>query len=118
MVVIDDEEAIVEGMKALLTGWGATVLGSITGDDVLAAVHESGQLPDLLIVDYRLGSHENGIQVAQRLRQELDPEIPAILVTGSITPDLDETARAANLDFMLKPVMAEELRKRVAAALR
>ncbi|HTD90602.1 MAG TPA: ATP-binding protein, partial [Burkholderiales bacterium] len=110
VVVIDDEEQIVDGMKVLLSGWGAQVIGSITGDDVLAAVHESGRMPDLMIVDFRLGNGENGIEVAQRLRQELDPEIPAILVTGSITPDLNDQARSNNFEFLLKPVLPENLR--------
>ena len=117
IVVIDDESAIVEGMQVLLSGWGAEVIGSTTGDDVVAAVHAAGKLPALLIVDHRLGIGETGIEVAQRIRRELDPEIPGILVTGSITPDLDALARAANLEFLLKPVVAEELRKRIAAAL-
>ena len=117
IVVIDDEIAIVEGMQVLLSGWGAEVIGSTTGDDVIAAVHTAGKLPALLIVDHRLTSSENGIEVAQRIRRELDPEIPGILVTGSITPDLDELARAANLEYLLKPVMAEELRRRIAAVL-
>jgi signal transduction histidine kinase len=110
IVVIDDEEAIVGGMKVLLSGWGAQVIGSTTGDDVIDAVHALGRLPDLLMVDYRLGNDENGIQVAQRLRQELDPEIPAILVTGSITPDLGEQARAIGFEFLLKPVLPDNLR--------
>lgn len=117
IVVIDDESAIVEGMQVLLSGWGAEVIGSTTGDDVIAAVHAAGRLPSLLIVDHRLTSSENGIEVAQRIRRELDPEIPGILITGSITPDLDELARAANLEYLLKPVMAEELRRRIAAVL-
>lgn len=110
IVVIDDEEPIVEGMKALLSGWGAQVIGSTSGDDVLDAVLAQGRLPDLLIVDYRLGNGENGIEVAQRLRQELDPEIPAILVTGSITPDLGDQARQNRFEFMLKPVLPDHLR--------
>jgi len=118
IVVIDDEAAIVEGMKALLSGWGADVLGSATGDDVVAAVHEAGRMPDLLIVDHRLGAGEMGIEVAQRIRQALDPEIPAILVTGSITPNLAEQARAAGLAFMLKPVTSTDLRERISAALK
>jgi len=109
IVVIDDEEPIVDGMKVLLSGWGAQVIGSTTGEDVLAAVHQAGRLPDLLIVDYRLGNSENGIQVAQRLRQELDPEIPAILVTGSITPDLGDQARTNHFEFLLKPVLPDYL---------
>ncbi|MEO7728106.1 MAG: hybrid sensor histidine kinase/response regulator [Burkholderiales bacterium] len=111
IVVIDDESAIIEGMQVLLAGWGAEVIGSTTGDNVVAAVHAAGKLPALLIVDHRLGTRENGIEVAQRIRRELDPEIPGILVTGSMTPELDALARASNLGFLLKPVMAEELRR-------
>ncbi|MBI4192251.1 MAG: response regulator [Betaproteobacteria bacterium] len=117
IVVVDDETAIVTGLKVLLSGWGAKVIGSTTGNDVVAAVHEAGKMPDLLIVDYRLGANENGIEVAQRIRHELDPEIPAILVTASITPDLDPQARAAGLEFMLKPVNPTTLRERIRAAL-
>jgi CheY-like chemotaxis protein len=116
-VVIDDESAIVDGMLALLGGWGAEVIGSTHGDDVIDAVHAAGKMPDLIIVDHRLGTNETGIEVAQRIRRELDPEIPGILVTGSITPDLDKVARAANLEFLLKPVMAEKLRTLIAAML-
>lgn len=118
IVVIDDEAAIMEGMKALLSGWGADVLGSASGDDVIAAVHGAGRMPDLLIVDHRLGAGGDGIEVAQRIRQALDPEIPAILITGSITPDLAERARAAGLAFMLKPVMTDDLRRHIGATLR
>lgn len=118
IVVIDDEPAIVEGMKVLLSGWGADVLGSATGNDVVAAVHEAGRMPDLLIVDHQLGAGENGIEVAQRIRQALDPEIPAMLVTGSITPDLAERARAMGLEFLLKPVMADDLRRHIGAVLK
>jgi two-component system, sensor histidine kinase len=68
-------------------------------------------------VDYRLGNGENGIQVAQRLRQELDPEIPAILVTGSITPDLGDQARANQFEFLLKPVLPDNLRACIVSTL-
>jgi signal transduction histidine kinase len=117
VVIIDNEPAIVEGLGALLSGWGAEVIASISGRDVVDAVHNAGRLPDLLIVDYRLGIDENGIEVAQRIRRELDPEIAAILVTGSITTELTEQARAANLEFLLKPVNAVALRERITAAL-
>lgn len=117
IVVIDDEEPIVEGMKVLLSGWGAQVIGATGSEGVLEAVHELGRLPDLLIVDYRLGNNENGIDVAQHLRSELDPEIPAILVTGSITPDLGGQAREHGFEFMLKPVLPDNLRTCILATL-
>ncbi|MEO7727190.1 MAG: hybrid sensor histidine kinase/response regulator [Burkholderiales bacterium] len=118
IVVIDDEEAIVAGMQALLSVWGAEVIASTSGDDVISRVHEAGRLPDLFIVDYRLGDADTGIDVAQRLRQTLDPEIPAVLVTGSITPDLEEKARVAGLEFLLKPVTAADLARCIEGLLR
>lgn len=118
IVVIDDEDAIVAGTQALLAGWGAQVIGSATGNDVVTAVHDAGRLPDLLIIDYRLGIYEDGIETAQRIQRELDPEIPAILVTGSLSPDLERQARAAGLEFLLKPVTAANLRRSIGAALK
>jgi signal transduction histidine kinase/CheY-like chemotaxis protein len=109
IVVIDDEIAIVEGMQALLTGLGATVIGSTSGQDVIGAVHAAGRLPDLIIIDYRLGDGVDGIEVVQRIRQALDPEIPAILVSGTMSPTLRETADHARLQFLLKPVMPDRL---------
>ena len=117
IVVVDDEETIVAGMTALLEGWGAEVLGSLTGDDVIARVHAAGRLPDLLIVDFRLGDRDTGIDLAEELRRQLDPEIPAVLVTGSITPDLEERARHAGLGYLLKPVNAATLARCIEALL-
>ncbi len=110
IVVIDDEPAIIQGMKILLGGWGATVITSDTGEDVVAAVHAAGKLPDLIVADYRLGTGPDGIEMVQRIRQDLDPAIPAILVTGTMVPDLVESARNARLEFLLKPVIPETLR--------
>ena len=117
IVVIDDEAAIIDGMKILLCGWGATVIGSTTGEDVVTAVHAAGKLPDLIIADYQLGAGPDGIEVVQSIRQELDPEIPAILVTGTMAPDLVASARNARLEFLLKPVIPDKLRSLISLKL-
>ncbi|HSN41005.1 MAG TPA: hybrid sensor histidine kinase/response regulator [Burkholderiales bacterium] len=116
-VVIDDEEAIVEGMKALLSGWGMTVIGSADGSDVVAAVHRAERLPDLIIADYRLTAGRNGMDVIRNLRAELDPEIPAILVTGSTTPETTAEAEAQKIAMLLKPVLPDRLREMIDAHL-
>jgi len=118
IVVIDDEAAIVEGMKVLLSGWGIEVIGSLTGDDVIEAVHARERMPDLIIADYRLGGGVVGTDVIDRLRRELDPEIPAILVTGSAAPERVSEADANRYDLLLKPVQPETLRKLIDAKLR
>lgn len=110
VVVIDDEAAIVEGMRVLLSGWGIDVIGSLTGGDVIEAVHAKERLPDLIIADYRLGDGAVGTDVIERLRAELDPEIPAILITGSTAPERISEADAHHYELLLKPVQPDALR--------
>jgi two-component system, sensor histidine kinase len=111
VVVIDDEAAIVEGMTVLLSGWGVEVIGSLTGDEVMDAVLSRERMPDLIIADYRLAAGAVGTDVIDRLRRELDPEIPAILVTGSTGADRVSEADAKRYDLLLKPVNPETLRE-------
>lgn len=111
VVVVDDEAAIVEGMKVLLSGWGIDVIGSATGDEVIQAVHSRERMPDLIIADYRLAGGAVGTDVIDRLRRELDPEIPAILITGSTGAERVSEADAKRYDLLLKPVNPEALRE-------
>ena len=109
-VVIDDDASIVQGMTALLTGWGAEVIGSEDGKDVVEAVHRAGRLPDMIIADYRLREDIDGMQVIATLREALDPEIPATLITGSTTPETIAVAAKHGVDMLLKPVLAQDLK--------
>ena len=118
VVVIDDEEAIVAGMRTLLSNWGVEVIGSASGDDVVGEVEKCGRMPDLIIADYRLAAGAVGTDVIDRLRRELDPEIPAVLITGSTAPDRIIEADAKGYDILLKPVQADRLRALIDAKLR
>jgi two-component system, sensor histidine kinase len=118
IVVIDDEEAIVAGMRALLESWGAEVIGSLSGNDILPQVEACGRIPDLIIADYRLGGNIVGTEMIERLREELDPEIPALVVTGSTAPERITEADSRRYDLLLKPVQPERLRALIDANLR
>ena len=118
VVVIDDEPAIVEGMRSLLSSWQVDVLGSSDGADVMPQLEALGRLPDLLIVDYRLAEGRLGTEVIDTIRDVLDPEIPAIVVTGSSTPDLAARVQARGDVLLLKPVLPAALRTLIDAKLR
>lgn len=118
IVVIDDEEPIVAGMRVLLESWGAEVIGSLSGSDVVSEVEKCGRMPDLIIADYRLGGNIVGTEVIEQLRRALDPEIPALVVTGSTAPDRITEADSKRYDLLLKPVQPERLRAMIDANLR
>jgi CheY-like chemotaxis protein len=117
IVVVDDEQAIVEGMTMLLRGWGARVLAARSGDDLLAEITRAGALPDLIMADYQLAGGVTGVELIKRLRAELDPEIPAIVITGTTVPERIEEMRLEGCELLVKPVGAERLRTVIDAQL-
>lgn len=110
IAVIDDEEAIVEGMRVLLSGWGAQVAGGPTADSVLEQLAADKLTPALAIVDYRLQNHVTGLDVIRELRTRYGSELPAILITGSTAAEHIEEARQHDLHLLLKPVIPAKLR--------
>jgi two-component system, sensor histidine kinase len=110
IAVIDDEAIVVEGMQALFAAWESAVVGAASGDAILAALGESGEYPDLVIADYRLAADELGTDVVARLRHELGWTVPALLISGDSSTATLDVLRASGLEFLLKPVLPEELK--------
>jgi signal transduction histidine kinase/CheY-like chemotaxis protein len=111
ILVVDDETSIQVAMKNLLEGWGyqAVIAGSC--DELLEKLASCPDRPDLIICDYRLRAHENGIHVIERLRSEYnDDEIPGMLITGDTAPDRLKEAQESGLLLLHKPVNNSRLR--------
>ncbi len=60
-------------------------------------------MPNVLIVDQRLGADETGMQVIERIRDELNDEIAAVMMTGDISADISGAA-AGSVRILHKPV--------------
>jgi CheY-like chemotaxis protein len=102
VVVIDDDPMVLEGMGGLLRSWGYQVVTAATEDAALANLAAQGRRPDLIVCDYRLGGGRTGIQAVEQLRDAF--EIPALIITGSITPARSQERRASRYELMQKPV--------------
>jgi two-component system CheB/CheR fusion protein len=79
------------------------------GDAAEAAIARGAIRPDLVLADYNLPGGRNGLQVATKLREQLEHRLPVIVLTGDIsTATLRDIAR---LDCVRlnKPVKSSEL---------
>ncbi len=108
LLVIDDNQAVLEGMRRLLTGWGCQVLTATSGEQALAQL-DGGPPPDLLIADYRLQAG-TGIEAIARLRQTIGALVPAILITGDAALARHGERIEGGLPVLLKPVQPAKLR--------
>jgi signal transduction histidine kinase len=111
IAVIDDEVAVVEGMRAWLAQSGAVVVAAGSGPEMLAALGECGRYPDLIVADYRLGGGALGTDAVALLRHELGLQIPAMLISGDSSPEAISAMRESSLHVLLKPVLPEELHR-------
>jgi Na+/proline symporter/signal transduction histidine kinase/ActR/RegA family two-component response regulator len=109
VLCIDNEPAIVDGMEALLGGWGCRVLKASDFATALSAIEEAHMRPNGLLVDYHLDGG-NGIEVIDALRRHFRYHFPAILITADRSPDVREAARSAGAHVLNKPVKPAALR--------
>ena len=117
-VIVDDDRAVLEAMRVMLTGWGMEVAAADSGAMILGKLRTAERCPDLILCDYRLRDGESGIDVIRDVREEFNADIPAALVTGDTGPERLKEATASGLPLLHKPVKASRMRALVGLLLR
>lgn len=113
VLVVDDEKDILQGMELLLNDWGCKVTSAVSGKKALKALYKGGQEPDLIIADLRLRNNESGIDVIERVRDEYNEDIRALLVTGDTAPERLQLSYTASASVVHKPVQPKQLNKEI-----
>jgi len=113
IAVIDNDEDVLEGMKALLGRWNCEIIAGPSADICLAQLIEQDKIPDIIIADYHLDGDHTGISATEEIRAEytgLCPApIPAIIITSDRDPALDILMKRKKLPLIYKPVAAAAL---------
>lgn len=112
VMCIENDIRVLEGMKALLGGWGCHVVAAPGLAKALAALRE-GPRPDVLLVDYHL-DEGNGIDAIKALRAKIADGLPAALVTAERGPQVRDAARANGIHVLYKPLKPAMLRAFIA----
>ena len=72
----------------------------------------------MVIADYRLPGDRNGLDTIIALRIQAGKDIPASMITGDLSPDIQACAERAGVHFLHKPIQPEELGNLVREACR
>jgi CheY-like chemotaxis protein len=109
IVVVDDDPGSVDAMRSLFLAWGADVAGGGDVDEALQALGRLQRYPDLIVVDLRLDRGASGLDAIVRLRDELGMVVPALVVSGDVSPEAATSVRSAGLALLAKPVVPATL---------
>jgi DNA-binding response OmpR family regulator len=114
ILVVEDEEAIAEAVRARLASEGYLVRVVHDGPQALQAVAEDR--PDLVVLDLMLPGMD-GLEVCQQIQR--DEWIPVLMLTAR-TEETDKVAGFAvgADDYLTKPFSMRELTARVRAIIR
>ncbi len=109
IVCIENDAAILDGMKTLLKGWDAEVIAVTDPESAIAAIEATNKRVTGLLVDYHL-DRGNGVAAIRDIRRKIGETIPAILITADRSPQVRAAAREENIAVLNKPVKPASLR--------
>ena len=109
ILCIDNEPKILEGMEALLRGWGCTVLKATDAESALAVLATSSEAPDGLLIDYHLDA-TTGIEAIEALRRHTGRDLPAIVITADRSDAVRDQAHMVKAHVLHKPLKPAALR--------
>ena len=99
--------------KLFLDEEGYAVSTAVDGPTALEAVARGTMRPDLVLADYNLPNGLNGVQVSEKLSQELNRGIPFIILTGDISMETLRDIALHDCVHLNKPVKLGELTRTI-----
>jgi len=115
VLIVEDDEYFAEYLRLHLLGLGFSVTAvTHTGTEALAAARATP--PDIATIDVVLAGEIDGIETAERLREQHN--IPILFLTAYQDPKLFERAKIIDPSaYLLKPFNERELRLAIELAL-
>ncbi len=110
ILVIDDDASVLKSMDSLLTSWGCKTYCVESEEQAIAIFADGAQVPQLVFSDFSLKNNRTGLQVCERLFEELNIELPTVIITGETSPTKLQDVLVSGYQLMHKPVQPAELR--------
>lgn len=109
ILVVEDDTDVRELLELLLTNEGHRVMTAAEGAAALALIERGAIRPNLVIADYNLPNGMDGLEVVRRLRNKVQCDVPAVILTGDITTATMRRVAGRNCIQLNKPMNPKEL---------
>jgi signal transduction histidine kinase len=109
VLLIEDERAIREATRELLRPMQVNVIVAATIAEAVEFAEKSTEQIDMILSDWRLRGHENGLEAVRAVRVVSGEGTPAVLITGETSSELLKQAHEAGLVVLHKPLQPRQL---------
>ena len=112
VLLVDDDRDVCENASALLKELGVDVQWVLNGYDavdVIRIAHEKNADFFAAIIDWKMPGM-NGFETVRAIREQIDPDLPLIIMSAYDYSDIGEELKEAAADaFMTKPLFRSKL---------
>jgi len=115
ILIVEDEETLRESLKRMLSKSGFSVETASSAESALDLIENN--IYDVIISDIILPGMD-GIQLMTRTRQEIPEQMFIVMTAYASLETAIRALRAGAYDYIMKPVMHEELKQVINNALR
>lgn len=111
VLVIDNESLVVTAMTSQLEEWGCRVITATDEASMILALGAETAKPDMIIADYHLDRHINGVDVITKLFADRKWQIPCIICSADPSERVRQHTSNAQFYFLRKPVKVLALKR-------
>ena len=111
VVLIEDEPDLLELFGRAFNNAGHTVRTARSSASLNRILTAATTPPDIIIADFNLTGSTNGLQLAIKFRKKFNHDVPIIVLTGDISPDILRRITQENCQYIHKPISPQELEK-------
>ncbi len=115
VLIVEDELLVAHDLQQSLSDMGYDAF-AVAASDAEALAHAARRAPDVVLMDIRIKGEEDGIQTAERLKQQ--HPVSVIFLTAFADDSMVDRAKKTECDgYLLKPVKQAELRSMIEISL-
>src|SRR5690606_4539583 len=90
VLCVDNDQEILDGMRALLGRWEIDVVTATTVDEALQSLVPP---PDVMLIDYHLHDRMDGLDCLDALRERCSTHVAGVLLTADGRDELQRETR-------------------------
>ncbi len=112
VAIVENDPVILEGLSEMLRQWGCQPVAGLTPGQVQGQLEQLRLKPQLILSDLHLGVSASGFEAVDALRRVAgNVSVPAVVLTGDLSPHHQQRAKAQGVRLEHKPLRPARLRK-------
>jgi signal transduction histidine kinase/ActR/RegA family two-component response regulator len=109
VLCIDNEPDVLNGMQALLEGWGCVTQTAQNAAEAIDQLRRTGDMPDIVLADFHLDGG-TGLEAVAAVHSAVQSQVPVIVITADHSAEVQREIRKLGYALLRKPLKAAALR--------